>query len=138
MAAFAMWATGWLLPQAAFDVPARVSLAAVLAGLGAWVALAAVATFRRAGTTVNPLTPGAASVVVRRGVYRVSRNPMYLGLALGLAGWAVWLANPLALAWLGAFVAWITRLQIVPEEHALRARFGADYEQYCREVRRWV
>lgn len=133
-----MWATQWLLPRFAVAVPARVPVAASLAGLGACVALAAVGAFRKAGTTVNPLTPGAASVVVRRGVYRVSRNPMYLGLALGLAGWAVWLANPLALAWLAAFVAWITRLQIVPEEQALKARFGADYEQYCREVRRWV
>jgi protein-S-isoprenylcysteine O-methyltransferase Ste14 len=138
VAALAMWATRWLLPQAAVQVPGRVPVAVTLAALGGAVALAGVVALRRAGTTVNPLTPDAASAVVTGGAYRVSRNPMYLGLALGLGGWAVWLASPPALAWLVAFVAWIDRCQIAPEERALRAKFGRQFADYARSVRRWL
>jgi len=94
--------------------------------------------FRRARTTINPMDPGAASQLVTGGIFRISRNPMYLGLALLLAGWGitlgsltVWLIPPL-------FVAYITRAQIIPEERALKARFTGEYREYCRHVARWI
>jgi protein-S-isoprenylcysteine O-methyltransferase Ste14 len=105
---------------------------------GIAIAVAGVREFRRARTTVNPLTPAAASAMVRSGIYRHTRNPMYLGMLLMLAGWAVWLASVAALAVLPAFVLYLNRLQIEPEERALASLFGRDFEDYRRSVRRWL
>lgn len=136
--ALAMWAASRRWPQFAVALPAATVVAAALAVVGAGVALAGVTAFRAAGTTVNPLTPGGASAVVRRGVYRFSRNPMYVGLVAGLLGWGVYLSHALALAGVPVLAWWLDRFQIVAEEQALRARFGAEYNEYCRKVRRWV
>ena len=62
---------------------------------------------------------------------------MYLGHAMLLLGWAMWLGQPLALACVAAYALWIDRWQIPAEEHFLRARFGADYDAYRQRVRRW-
>ena len=107
--------------------------------LGAIVlGLAAVARFGRAGTTVNPMDPSAASTVVTEGVYSVTRNPMYLALLLCLMAWSVYLGATVAWVLPFVFVAYMTRFQIQPEERALRAAFGAPYESYLRRVRRWI
>jgi protein-S-isoprenylcysteine O-methyltransferase Ste14 len=116
-----------------------------LQGLGLFVMLAGVALnlqpkrgFRRAGTTVNPLRPQAAKRLVIGGLYRYSRNPMYLGHVLALAGWGLWLQSGLVLPALIVQVAWLQWLQVRPEERALQARFGADYDAYRARVRRWL
>jgi protein-S-isoprenylcysteine O-methyltransferase Ste14 len=96
------------------------------------------ASFRRARTTVNPLKPESASSLVASGVYRVSRNPMYVGLCLVLLGWAVMLSNVLAYAIVPVFVLYMNRFQIGPEEAALERVFGADYVAYRARVRRWL
>lgn len=73
-------------------------LAAACGLAGVVSALAGLQAFRRARTTVNPLTPARASTLVSSGIYRHTRNPMYLSMLLVLAGWGVWLGNALALA----------------------------------------
>ena len=77
-------------------------------------------------------------MLVTTGIYRKTRNPMYVALAMALLAWAVWLAHPLALAGVVAFVAWMNRYQIAPEERALHALFGTEFERYRSEVRRWL
>jgi protein-S-isoprenylcysteine O-methyltransferase Ste14 len=94
--------------------------------------------FARAHTTPNPHTPEAASALVTTGIYAWTRNPMYLGLSMLLAGWAVRLGTLSPLLGPVLFIVIIRRFQIFPEEHALRARFGEDYDQYCRRVHRWL
>ena len=116
----------------------RVGVALALAAVGASLDLAGLVAFRKARTTVNPLTPSRSAAVVSSGVYRLTRNPMYLGLALILLGLAVYLASPWGLLGPLVFAAYITRFQIIPEERALRARFGAKYTAYCTRVRRWL
>ena len=113
-------------------------LSGLLATLGVAVAAAGVLAFKQAHTTVNPLNPENATVLVTVGVYQYSRNPMYLGLCLLLLAWAFWLAH-----WAGflgpiLFVAYITRFQIRPEERALRRLFTHAYERYSQRVRRWM
>ena len=76
--------------------------------------------------------------MVTDGIYRYSRNPMYLGMALLLAAWALWLGNAAALLGIVLFVALINRYQIRPEERILAAKFGDDYRNYCRRTRRWL
>jgi len=75
---------------------------------------------------------------VRSGLYRVSRNPMYLGMLISLSGWVLWVNSLTAFLLLPLFVFYITRFQIVPEERILLEKFGDDFAQYMREVRRWL
>jgi protein-S-isoprenylcysteine O-methyltransferase Ste14 len=136
--AAAMFGLSRLTSSANFVVP-RSNIASLgLALLGAGIALAGVVAFRASQTTVNPLTPGASSTIVSTGVYRFSRNPMYLGFLLALAAWAVYLSNALAVLLLPAFVAYMNQFQIKPEERALLAKFGPRFSQYLAGVRRWV
>lgn len=110
----------------------------VLILVGAAVTVAGVLAFRKARTTVNPMHPEASTAVVSGGIYHFSRNPMYLGFLLALAGWAMVLGSLAALVVLPLYVAYMNRFQIVPEERALRQKFGAPYEAYMRQVRRWI
>lgn len=116
----------------------RAGLAILVCGLGFAVMLAGVVSFRRARTTVNPLKPESATALVTGGVYRYTRNPMYLGMLLVLLGWAVFLASPAALAGPVAFALYIQRFQIRPEERALEALFGEAFVQYRSRVRAWL
>lgn len=132
-----MWSAARLVPPLALPDVMRVAVAVVLAGAGVGLAVAGVLTFRRAKTTVNPTTPAAASALVRTGVFRFTRNPMYLGLLLCLVAWAIYLSNVLALLIAPLFVLFMNRFQIAPEERALAALFGDSFAAYKRDVRRW-
>ena len=136
--ALVMWVAAQWLPRPAAPPAVRLALAVGIGGLGLAVSGAGTLAFRRARTTVNPLRPERASSLVLSGVYRVTRNPMYLGMALGLLSWAAYLWSPLSLLGPAAFVAYITRFQIQPEERILAAKFGAEYEHYQSRVRRWI
>ena len=134
----AMYGVAYVAPEISYTLPGRFALALALVVLGGAVALAGVVAFRSKRTTVNPLTPGASSSVVSSGIYRISRNPMYLGFFLALAGWALYLSNAGAVLLLPAFLAYLTQYQIKPEERALLAKFGSEFAQYMARVRRWV
>lgn len=133
-----MYAISRVLPLFAFDLPHRQVLVAATAALGIAIDVAGLVAFRRARTTINPLSPHKASALVTGGIYRWTRNPMYLGMAALLLAWGLWLANAGALAVISAFVAYLNRFQIAPEERALEARFGADFAAYRARVRRWL
>jgi protein-S-isoprenylcysteine O-methyltransferase Ste14 len=133
-----MYAAALAIPRASVPLPARGAFAIALALLGALIALAGVVAFRRRGATVNPLTPGASTAIVSSGVYRFSRNPMYLGFLLALVGWAVYLSNVAAFMLLPPFIAYMNQFQIKPEERALGERFGPQFSQYTASVRRWL
>ena len=134
----AMLGVAWLVPALSFPSVGRKIIALALLAAGVAIAVTGVLTFRSKGTTVNPMTPDASSSVVASGIYARSRNPMYLGFFLALAGWALYLSNIPAALLLPAFVAYLTRFQIRPEERALVAKFGTAYAQYMGRVRRWV
>lgn len=133
-----MLGAAWLAPALTFPLPWRTPIVVALVCVGIAIGVIAFAHFRRARTTVNPLDPGQASALVASGLYRFTRNPMYLGMAILLAAWAVYLSHGAAFLGLPLFVAYINRFQIEPEERALRARFGEEFEAYCRRVRRWI
>ena len=105
---------------------------------GIAIALAGVMKFHQAKTTVNPIRPEKTSAMVTSGVYRLSRNPMYLGFLLALVAWAIWLSHALAFAFLPFFVIYMNRFQIIPEERALAAKFGGKFTEYRNSVRRWL
>ena len=133
----AMWGLARQMPPVVVADAWRWSVAGAFVAAGVMVAAPAMAAFARARTTINPVKLDA-STLVSGGVFRLTRNPMYLGLTLLLCGLAVFLAAPWALLGPLAFVLFITRYQIIPEERVMRAKFGAAYEAYAARVRRWI
>lgn len=142
----------WLLVALAISVPPMLDAAAwwppmhaspfawggvLCLLLGICCCVLGVVSFRLAHTTVNPLHPAAASHLVESGIYRFSRNPMYLGFALMLLGIACWWQSWFGLCWVVAFIAYLQQFQIKPEERALQQVFGEAYLSYCQRVRRW-
>jgi protein-S-isoprenylcysteine O-methyltransferase Ste14 len=133
-----MWLGSAATTAAALVIPGRSWGAAILILTGVIISGLGVASFRRARTTVNPMKPGSASVLVDRGIYRLTRNPMYLGFLVVLLGWAVFQSNLVAFLLLPAFVFYMNRFQIEPEEKALVALFGQSFVAYKTRVRRWL
>jgi protein-S-isoprenylcysteine O-methyltransferase Ste14 len=80
--------------------------------------------------------PQIGNKVVNTGIFRFTRNPIYLAFILLLLGWALFLASPWALLGPLAYALYIARFQIIPEERALAAKFGTEYQQYRTRVRR--
>jgi protein-S-isoprenylcysteine O-methyltransferase Ste14 len=136
--AAAMWVLARQFPSFSVQVPMKRVIAFTLAGLAIGTIVAGAVEFHRAKTTVNPLKPEATTALVTSGVYRLARNPMYVGMATILLAWAIYLSHPLALLGVAAFVAYIHRFQIVPEEKAMRALFPGAFDAYARRVRRWL
>ena len=124
------------LPTA--PIPAARETALLLAACGVAAIVLGLTRFRRAGTTVDPLSPAKASALVTRGIYRRSRNPMYLGFAVILLAWAVGLSTLPGVIVVPLFVLYMNRFQIGPEERALDAVFGEEYRAYRQRVRRWL
>jgi len=116
----------------------RIGAALIVAAIGAAFDVAGIIAFARAKTTVNPMKPEKSVALVRSGVYRITRNPMYVGMAFILLAWAVYLASLWALVGPLAFAAYITRFQIKPEERVLAGRFGDKFASYQARVRRWL
>ncbi|MBU4557367.1 MAG: isoprenylcysteine carboxylmethyltransferase family protein [Actinobacteria bacterium] len=118
--------------------PARRPLAVLLIVIGIALIVAARVELNRAGTTWHPTEPGRSTALVTSGVYRLSRNPTYLGMEIVLIGWAVLLASPVAVLVSALFVVYIGRFQIRPEESTLSVSLGQEYGDYSERVRRWV
>lgn len=117
---------------------ARVPLGGLLLVLG-WVLIVMARTaFSRAGTTFSPIAPDRTSALVTTGVYRFTRNPMYVGMAMVLLSLGVLLASMYSLLLPVVFVLYIDRYQIAPEERLLASRFGEEYRDYAGRVRRWA
>jgi protein-S-isoprenylcysteine O-methyltransferase Ste14 len=133
-----MWAIARGAPAMQIDSTLRLALVGVLATLGGIFALSGFRAFGQAKTTVDPINIEAVSALVTSGIYRYTRNPMYVGLTALLLAWAVYLA--VLWAFLGplAFVLYMTRFQIIPEERVLLEKFGTAYTAYRRQVRRWL
>lgn len=134
----AMWLLSFYVPSIAVAEWVRIALALTITALGTFFCLSGAVSFRRAKTTVNPLKPETASALVSSGIYQYSRNPMYVGFALFLVALAAYLASPVALLGPLGFVLYMNRFQITPEERALTALFGAEFQAYQARVRRWL
>jgi len=132
----------WLAARygATLDLPFSVRVVALVVAVlaGGATALAGDLEFKRAETTINPLKPEKSTALVTSGIYRFTRNPMYVGLTLALVGWTAFLCSAWALPGPVVFVLYISRFQIAPEERVLSAKFGQAYADYRSRVRRWL
>ena len=133
-----MWGIAKMLPAQSFDFNARKLCALLILIIGLTIDILALMKFRRTKTTVNPMQPQQTSELVTIGIYRLSRNPMYLGLLLVLTSWGIYLSNFLVLAVLPLFIFYITKFQIIPEERVMWEKFGESFQDYKQSVRRWI
>ncbi|MCD1646279.1 isoprenylcysteine carboxylmethyltransferase family protein [Marinobacter adhaerens] len=133
-----MWALSRISPDFSIAIPAAGWVASGIALVGMAIAVLGVLAFRTAGTTVDPRVPDQSESLVVSGIYRYSRNPMYLGFLMVLCAWGLWLGNVPALLFLPAFVLYMNRFQIAPEERFMREKFGDAFTRYCTGVRRWL
>ncbi len=138
LVAAAMWGVSSVGPQISMAPWLHYGLVTVLVMAGIAFDVLGLLAFRRSRTTINPLRPDRSSALVTGGVYRVTRNPMYVGMGLLLLAWAVVWAALLPFAGLVIFVLYLTKFQIQPEERILEGIFGAEFLAYKGRVRRWL
>jgi len=119
-----------------FQYQSHISLLLFFAGM--LVLLVSGYSFKKANTTVNPMTPEKSTQLVTAGVYRYSRNPMYVVFLMWLVAAALFIGNPLSFLLLPVFIIMVNRLYIYPEEQALEKLFDDEFRGYKGEVRRWL
>jgi protein-S-isoprenylcysteine O-methyltransferase Ste14 len=106
--------------------------------LGFVILISAVRLFRKDETTVNPLSPEQATKLVTDGIFKYSRNPMYLGMALVLGSIAIFFNLLGGIILITLFCLYITKFQIIPEERAMKDLFPDDFDKYTKVTRRWI
>lgn len=136
--AVGMAITRWLGEGGWQQNPLILLTAGVLAAVAVTIMISASYAFHRAGTTLHPQKFQQVSALLVTGVFRFSRNPVYLGQILLLAVWGLLLGGVGVWLWWGLFFAYLDRVQIPREEAFLLGHFGQDYRVFCRRVRRWL
>jgi protein-S-isoprenylcysteine O-methyltransferase Ste14 len=106
--------------------------------LGLAILISAVRLFRKDKTTVNPLSPEQATKLVTDGIFKYSRNPMYLGMVFILSSMAVFFNLIGGIILIALFCFYITKFQIIPEERAMSNLFSQDFNKYKQATRRWI
>ena len=133
-----MYGVSRLAPSLHFAIPNVEVIFWTLLSLGVLIVSIAGSGFMKAKTTTNPLKPETATALVTTGLYRITRNPMYLGMLLVVLAAAIAFENVTAFLIAPLFIVFMNRFQIRAEERALEQIFGDDYRDYCRRVRRWL
>ena len=136
--AIAMFFAAGYLPTVSMSDTLSLGLALLSLLLGMVFCIAGVAEFKRHQTTVDPRFPEKVSSLVSGGIYKFSRNPMYVGFALFLLALVFLLNSPVLVIGVFGFVLYMNRFQIVPEELMLKKLFGDQYQRYQERVRRWL
>lgn len=135
-----MWLTARIWPSVDFTFPYNTLVFWIVLLAGLSLLMAGVARIMKHKTVIHPDRDSLpkATVLVTTGVFRYTRNPIYLGMAIMLMAWTIYVENWLSAVVVIIFVAFITRYQIRPEEEVLEKIFGAEYVRYKKKVRRWV
>ena len=120
------------------DLPFKIYISLFFVLLGFFITFSSARNFKKKETTVNPITPEETSQLVTDGFFKITRNPMYLGMLLFLLGLSIYNGLIVGLVFLPLFVGYITFFQIIPEENAMIELFGEDYKTYMKKVRRWI
>lgn len=136
-AALIYWMAG-NLPTIEIEFMTKTVIVSLLLVTGVFFDLSGLIIFRRARTTVNPMKVHTSSALVNTGIYRITRNPMYVGLVFILSAWCIYLNSPASLIGVLGFTVYIHAFQILPEERALVTLFGDEFREYQSSVRRWL
>ncbi len=135
---FSMWGIAKISDGKHINFEYQKEVSRLLFGIGVAIGIIALYAFRKAQTTVDPTHPDKASKLVIVSIYKITRNPMYLGMLFLLVGFFIRLGNFYTLPIVALYVWYITTFQIKPEEEVLSELFGNEYINYCKKVRRWI
>lgn len=116
----------------------RITVTVSIFLIGLCFDISALTSFKKAQTSINPIKPEKATLLVTTGIYCYTRNPMYMGLVCFLTAWACYLASPTTLVCVAGFMLYIYVFQIRPEERILTELFGDEYLEYKAQVRPWL
>ncbi|MBB6542071.1 methyltransferase family protein [Thalassotalea piscium] len=133
-----MWLVSISFRLYSFSLPYNLVIVSSFWLVALVITLVSAISFKSAKTTVNPTQPNNTSALVTSGIYRITRNPMYLSFSLILLGWGFYLCAVGPLLLVPLFIAYINYFQIIPEENALSKIFGQHYNHYKKNVRRWL
>jgi protein-S-isoprenylcysteine O-methyltransferase Ste14 len=126
----------WFLPLPFFPrLPSRI-LGAILFLGGFALGFPALRSMLKASTSPNPHHPTRALTL--EGTYRITRNPMYLGMLISYSGLFIFFQNLWFLLFLPILIWFFTAWVIIPEEKYLEGKFGKEYLDFKARVRRWV
>ena len=120
------------------DLPFKIYISIFFISLGFIVTFSSARNFKKKDTTVNPMKPNETTKLVTDGFFKITRNPMYLGMLLFLLGLSIYNGLIVGLIFLPLFVGYITYFQIIPEENAMLEIFGEEFKVYMKKVRRWI
>ena len=98
----------------------------------------AVFKFAKTKTTVDPTKPSKTSSLVISGIYRITRNPMYIGMLFLIISFTFYKLSLVGAIVIPSFIFYINKYQIEPEEYEMRKKFGENFEDYCKKVDRWI
>lgn len=135
--AIMMYLVGRFLPFGFFDFFGRFLLAKILSVLAVLIALVSLIQFYRLKTTVDPRAPHKTNRLITNGLYKYSRNPMYLAMLLLILAYGLQMGNAFNTLVAAGFVSYMNRFQIIPEEKILLQKFGKEYKIYLSQTRRW-
>jgi protein-S-isoprenylcysteine O-methyltransferase Ste14 len=121
-----------------FTFSYRIVLSVFIVVIGLACAIPSFRLFAKHKTTISPFTPSETTALVTVGMYRYSRNPMYLGLVLLNIAATIFFGTWLGIIIVATFIFLLNLLQIIPEEEALLDIFGEEYIEYKKKVRRWI
>jgi len=120
-----------------FDFRYQSEISFIVLSFGVLLVAIGGYTFRKLRTTVNPMTPELTRVLVKDGIFRLSRNPMYIGFFAWLLACALFIGNIANFAFFPLYVFLVNKMYIIPEEEALGKLFGSEFEEYKNKVGRW-
>ena len=138
MAAAVMWGVANEQALLRYEISYKAFICGALVGLAVLIDLAALRLFMTAKTTINPISPDKATKLVTTGVYRYTRNPMYMANLIILLAWLIWLGSIYSVSGLILYVVYMNQFQIKPEERVLLNLFEHEYSFFCSRVRRWI
>ena len=121
-----------------FEFFGQTVLAAIIGLEGVIIIILSIRLFKKGKTTVNPFKLDETSSLITEGVYRFTRNPMYLGLSSIQLGAAIYFGSYISLILIPVFIVYITKKQIYFEEISLEKKFGQNFVKYSDRVRRWI
>ena len=132
----------WFLAHSPYalivDIPFKRAAAGILIAAAIAIDIIAIRQFNASSTTINPYRARKSSALVTHGIYRYTRNPMYVGMLLMLCGWGLILESVSNVLLIAGFVVTLTLAQIRHEEEVLESLFPDEFEAYRRKVRRWI
>lgn len=138
ISAFLMWVISGYSTNTLFGFSIPLWVSYLVASVGVIFGMLGVVQFSINKTTVNPHKPENSSSVVKNGIYKYTRNPMYLGLLILLIACGVYFGNGYSFLMIPIFIWYMNTYQIIPEEEMLINLFGDEYKEYQQKVRRWI